>query len=141
MDDVAATPEAQATPKPFSLADYELADTAVIALKNKKGTDDLLGADGEPVTVEIYSPGSEQGVKALRKQARNVQMRTMRTLRGEIDKGDAALAEQEQAEKLAAITKGFSANFPAAAIAVYSNPKLSWISQQVQEEFGKTSNF
>lgn len=129
------------TAKPFSLTDYELVDTGVLTLKNKAGTDDLLGADGLPVTVEIYSPGSEQGVKALRKQGRNGQMRTMRTLRGEIEKDDAINAEREQAEKLAAVTKAFSANFPAAPLEVYSNPKLWWISQQVQEFFGKTSNF
>lgn len=126
--------------KPFSLADLEIADTAVLTLKDKHLTDDLI-VDGQPVTVTVYSTGSEQGVKATRKQSKLIQMRMARTLRGEIDNKDAENAEREQAEKLAAFTAGFSANFPFQPLAVYSNPKLGYITRQVAEFIAKDGNF
>lgn len=125
----------------FDLSQYELADTFVYTLKNARGDDDLTGTDGKPVTVEIYSPGSPQGVKALHKAARQAQMRLTRTLRGETNKEDAERADQEHAEKLAAFTKAFSSNFPVPALNVYANPRLVYISRQVSEQIDKLGNF
>lgn len=137
MDTITVKPAAQ----PFNVADYELKDSATLTLKNKAGTDDLLGNDGQPVTVEVYSTGSEPGVKARRRQSKLAQMRLARTLRGELDSKDAENADREEAEKIAGFTVGFSANFPLAPLAVYSNPKLGYITRQVAEFIAKDANF
>jgi hypothetical protein len=126
---------------PFDLSKYELEDTAVLTLKNARGDDDLLGEDEKPVTVEVYSPGSPQGVKAIHKASRLAQLRTFRGLRNESSKQDAEDADREYAEKLAAFTKSISPNFPVAPLTLYSNARLVWIAKQVDEFIGKYANF
>lgn len=125
----------------FDVAKYELEDTALLTLKNARGDDDLIGEDGvTPVTIEVYSPGSPQGVKALHKSARAAQLRMFRSMRGEFDPRDAENADREQAEKLTGFTKAIH-NFPLAPLAVYSNPRLCYINRQLEEFIGKTGNF
>ncbi len=125
----------------FDVSKYELEDTAVMTVKNARGDDDLLGEDGKAVTVTVYSPGSSQGVKALHKSARAVQMRMFKSMRGEFDANDATNADREQAEKLAAFTASISDNFPMAPLAVYSNPRLLYWNRQLEEFIGKLGNF
>lgn len=134
------TPETIA-PKAFDLSAYELADTGTMTVKDKKGADELLGNDKKPVTIELYSPGSDEGVKAQRRFNFCQQMRTTRMLRGELDKKDAVEAERELAEKLAGFTKRISDNFPVSPLNLYLNPKLGYITRQVMEYLGKESNF
>lgn len=125
----------------FDVSKYELEDTAVMTVKNARGDDDLLGSDGKPVTVSVYSPGSSQGVKALHKAARAAQMRMFRSMRNEFDPKDNENADREQAEKLAAFTASISDNFPVAPLAIYSNPKLCYWNRQLEEFIGKLGNF
>jgi hypothetical protein len=125
----------------FDVSKYELEDTAVMTMKNARGDDDLKGADGNPVTVTLYSPGSAPGVKALHKSARAAQMRMFRSMRGEFDPQDAVNVDREQAEKLATFTVSISDNFPLPALAIYSNPKLLYWNRQVEEFIGKLGNF
>lgn len=125
----------------FDVSQYELQDTKVFTVKNAQGDDDLLGADGKPVTYELYSPGSPEGVKALHKSSRAAQMRMFRSMRGEFSQDDAANADREQAEKLAAFTKSISDNFPVAPLAIYSNPRLLYWNRQTEENIGKLGNF
>ena len=125
----------------FDVSKYELADTATITVKNARGDDDMIGADGtNPVTIEIYSPGSPQGVKALHKSSRAVQLRMFRSMRGEFDPRDAENADRENAEKLAAFTRAVH-NFPVEPLALYSNPRLVYVSKQVEEAISKFGNF
>lgn len=125
----------------FDVSQYEIEDTAVMRVKNARGDDDLLGTDGKPVEVTFYSPGSEKGVKALHKSSRAAQMRMFRSMRGEFDPQDAANADREQAEKLAAFTVSISPNFPMAPLAIYSNPRLLYWNRQAEEFIGKLGNF
>lgn len=125
----------------FDVSQYELEDTGTLTLKNARGDDDLLGGDKLPVVVEIYSPGSPQGVKALHKSGRAAQLRIFRSMRGEFDPRDAENADREQVEKLVAFTKSISGNFPLAPHAVYGNPRLVYINRQVEEYIGKLGNF
>lgn len=124
----------------FDVSQYELDDTAVMTVKNARGDDDLV-VDGRPVTIEFYSPGSPQGVKALHKSSRQSQLRLMRTMRNEVSQDDAANADREQAEKLAAFTKSISDNWPQAPLAVFSNPRLCYWNRQAEEFLGKLGNF
>lgn len=131
---------------PFDLSAFEIADAATFTFKNLKGDDDLLApnpdtGEMEPVTTELYSPGSKQGVKALHKAGRQAQMRTMRMFRGEVDKDDAQKADDERAEKLAGFVKSISRNFPVAPIDLCRNPRMNWMTRQIEEWLGKDSNF
>lgn len=123
----------------FDVSQYELADTAVLTFKNKRGDDDLL-VDGKQVRATIYSPGSPQGVKALHKSSRSAQLRMFRSMRGEIDAKDAENADREHAEKLAAFTASFE-NWPLTPLDTYSNPRLVYIAKQVEEFIAKYANF
>lgn len=125
----------------FDLSQYELEDTATFTPKNARGDDDLLGEDGLPVVFEIYSPGSPTGVKATHRASTLSSKRMFRAMRNELDKNDAESADREAAQKLAEFTKSISANFPIPALALYSNPRLQYISKQVEEFIGKFANF
>lgn len=125
----------------FDLAKYELNDTATFNLKNADRTSELKGADGvNPITVEIYSPGSPEGVRALHKAGRAAQARLYKSLRGEVDEKDAEKADAEQVAKLAGFTKSIS-NWPISPVDTYRNPRLLYIKQQVEEEIAKLGNF
>lgn len=133
-------PNTSAAPA-FDVADYEIADTAILTVKNMRGDDLLIGADKvNPVTIELYSPGSPQGVKALHKSGRQAQLRTFRTIRGEFDPNDAAQAENEHVEKLVAFTRTVN-NFPMPVDAIYRNSKLGYITKQVDEFINKYASF
>lgn len=125
----------------FDVSQYELEDTATMTVKTPRGDDDLIGDDGKPVTIELYSPGSPQGVKALHKAKRSNDLRTFRAFRGEFPPNDAENAAREQAEKLAAFTKSVSPNFPVAPLAIFSNPKLCYWNSQVEEYIAQKGNF
>jgi hypothetical protein len=129
------------TPGTFDLSTYEIADSAVIHLKNVFGNDALQGNDGQPVWAEVWSPGSKEGVRALHKAGLASQARLMRTMRGELDKDDAKNADSERAAKLSGFLKRFSPNFPVDPSAVFPNPKLNFISKQIEEFIGKDANF
>lgn len=125
----------------FDVSKYELEDTAVLSLKNARGDDDLIGEDGaSPVTIEVYSPGSPQGVKALHKSGRSAQLRVFRSMRGEFDPKDAENADRESVEKLVAFTKAVN-NFPLTPSQIYGNPRLCYINRQLEEFINKLGNF
>ena len=48
--------------------------------------------------IEVYSPGSAQGLKAMHKAGRSAQARLVRTMRGDSDPKDAENAEREGAD-------------------------------------------
>ena len=125
----------------FDVSKYELDDTAVLTVKTAAGDDDLIGADGKTaVTIEVYSPGSPQGVKALHKSGRAAQMRMFRSMRGEFDKDDAVNADREQVSKLVGFTKAIN-NWPISPEATYGNPRLCYFNRQLEEFIGKLGNF
>jgi hypothetical protein len=136
------TADPATTSKPaFSVEDYELVDTNVLTLKNKRGDEDLLGSDNKPVTVEIWSPGSEIGVQALHQSGRAAAQRMARMVRGESDSKDAEKADRERTVKLTKITRKISDNFPISPANLYANAKLQYISAQVEKHFSDFGNF
>ncbi len=125
----------------FDLSKYELEDTSILTVQNAKGDDDLIGADGtNPVTIELYGGGSRQMVKALHKAGNAAQMRIQQLVRGKVDKNAAEKADAEMVEKLVACTKVIN-NFPVAPADLYANPKLGYITKQVQKFLDDDGNF
>ena len=127
----------------FDIAAFEVADTATFELENQKG--EPLLYQGCPVTVELYGPGSAQYARAQAKINAASQARAMAVLRGKQGKdGEADMAESRKlsAERLAACTKALH-NFPVPGgpLAVYSNPKLGYITNQVAKLIDDWANF
>lgn len=125
----------------FDVSAFELRDTAVLEVQNVQRTGDLM-YNGKPVRITVYSPGSKEGVRALHKAALASQLTVRATFTGKIDKDGPKQADENRAAKLVSITAGIE-NFPikGGAAAIYSNPKLVDISDQVEEFFGNKSNF
>lgn len=127
--------------KAFSIADLEIDDTAILTVRNVSRDGDLIGVDGvNPVTIELYSSGSAQAVKALRKAGVQMQKRLRDTIQNRIDAKDAERAERENVDKLTALTKRIN-NLPLDAEQLYSNPKLGFITKQVEAFIADDANF
>ena len=124
----------------FSLADFEVSETAYF---------DVLGVDqepllyrGQPVRISVHGPGSAAYVRAEGRAAQASQARALAALRGKAGKQDLEEQRQQQAEKLAAVTVGIE-NFPipGGALALYANPKLGYITNQVARFLEDWANF
>jgi hypothetical protein len=126
--------------KDFDLSQFETTDTATLTVMNPKG-DELL-VNGEPVTITLYGPGSKQFVNAKYKLDNANQARSIAMLRGKTAKNAAEEIRQQQAEFYASITVSLD-NFPidGGALALYMNPKLSYITDQVEKFISDTENF
>jgi hypothetical protein len=125
----------------FNLADFEAADTAVLDVQNKKDDGPLL-VNGQPVQIVLHSPGSSDYIRAEAKANQAAQARTFAALRGKAVKIDAEEDRRKNAEKLAACTVELR-NFPVegGALAVYNNPKLGYITAQVERFLSDWGNF
>ncbi len=124
--------------KDFDLSQFETVDTAILTVQNPKG-DDLL-VDGKPVLINLYGPGSKQFVNAKYKLDNAVQTRSIALLRGKGSKNAAEETRQQQAEFYAAVTASID-NFPVNPLDLYLNPKLNYITDQVEKFLGDTENF
>lgn len=125
----------------FDPKQYELEDVGVLEVLDATGADNMLGEDGKPVTIRVYGPGSKQGVKAMHLSGKQTQLRMTGLLRGKVSRNAAEEADQERVEKLVMITESISGNFPIPVAEVYANPKLCYISDQVDAFFNEKSNF
>jgi len=126
--------------KDFDISQFETVDYATLTVQNPKG-DDLV-VDGKPVLINLYGPGSKQFVNAKYKLDNAVQTRSIAMLRGKASKNAAEETRQQQAEFYAAVTVSIE-NFPidGGALALYSNPKLNYITDQVEKFLSDTENF
>lgn len=125
----------------FDITQFELVDTAILTVQNAKGDDDLIGADRvNPVTIELYGSGSKQMVAALHKAGQKATARMRSLMNGRVNKREAEIAEEENVEKLVALTKAIT-NLPISPEALYSNPKLGYITRQVQAFINADANF
>lgn len=125
----------------FDLSKYELEDTSVLIVQNASNDGDLIGADGvNPVKITLYGSGTEQAVAAGHKAQNAMTARMKEGLRGKITKNDSQLSDVEQAQRLAACTASIE-NFPVDPLALYKNPKLGYIRNQVMRWQGEDANF
>lgn len=125
----------------FNLADFEASDTAVLDVQNKKDDGPLL-VNGQPVQIVLHSPGSAEYIRAEAKANQAAQARTFAALRGKPVKETPEEARQKNADKLAACTVELR-NFPidGGALALYNNPKLGYITAQVEKFLSDWGNF
>ena len=125
----------------FSLAEFEAEDTATLDVQNKKDDGPLL-VNGQPVQIVLFGPGSAEFVRAEAKANQAAQARTFAALRGKPMKETPEEARQKNAEKLAACTHHL-VNFPieGGALALYNNPKLGYITAQVEKFLSDWGNF
>ncbi len=132
-------PAAAAAIAAFNLADFEARDTAILEVQNIKGDGPLL-VGGQPVRIEVRSPGTREALNAQHKNEAAATARTFAGMRGKSVKETAETKLTERAEKMAAITATIE-NFPVPALELYSNPKLGWITEQVATFHGDWANF
>jgi hypothetical protein len=133
-----ATPGAPSAP---DLSQYQLQEVGICTLKNARGDDDLRGIDREPVTAEIFSPGSAQGRKADHKFNRPQQLRMFRMARGEVVSSDQVDSEREVKQRRIDVLKSFSPNFPFSPEQVFGDPLLYYIGAQIDAFYAKAGNF
>lgn len=124
----------------FDLSAFEAAETAVLEVLNQK--EEPLLFNGQPVTIELYGPGSAQYARAQAKVDTASQTRAFAAIRGKVTKDAAEETRKLNAEKFAACTKTII-NFPVpgGALALYSNPKLGYITNQVGKFVEDWANF
>jgi hypothetical protein len=125
----------------FDLSAFEAAETAILEVKDITGEGPLL-FNGEPVTIEVFGPGSEQAVKADAEIARANQARMFAAVRGKEPKDAAGEARAGQIRKLVACTKAIN-NFPipGGAKALFENPRLGYIAEQFAAFQAAWANF
>jgi len=131
--------QAHAVAVQFKLADFEACDTAILEVENKKGDGPLL-FNGQPVRIEVRSPGTREAMNAQHEIDTANTTKTFAAMRGKTSKETVADKIAQGAKKLAAITAGIE-NFPVSAKELYENPKLGYISEQVSKFHSDWGNF
>jgi hypothetical protein len=130
----------------FDITKVATSDTSLLHLRGPE--DELLfDADKNPVQVELYGPGSRPYVQAQTKRANRSVQRLQKKGKFEMSSDEQIT---EQAEFLTAITARFiNLSYPPAgdaqgsdlAKAVYSDPKIGFIAEQVSKHAGEWGNF
>lgn len=126
-----------------AVADFSaffLEETARLELELPTGEPMLHG--GKPVAVNLYGPATKQFVKArtaMEKDASNNIMRAMGNARNKKTDDDNA---ESDAKYLVAVTADFE-NFPypGGADAIYREPRLKYIANQVRAHLNDLGNF
>ena len=125
--------------KPFDIAAYESSDIATLQVTDAKGGP-LIGPDGEQVAIRLFGPGSQQYLKAQSRLDSAASERAMESLRGKPVSDSEDEMRQRVAEKYAACTAGID-HFPVEPLALYTNPRLGYITEQVGRFLGNWANF
>jgi hypothetical protein len=139
MIDQFNTTPAVSAPVVFNLADFEAIDTAWLEVQNKKEDGPLL-FNGQPVRIEVRSPGTREAMHIQHKQEAAVNARTFAAMRGKPVKETVDGKMSEKAEKLAAVTVRIE-NFPVSPQELYLNSRLGYIAKQVAEFHADWANF
>lgn len=124
---------------------FAVEPTARLHLRD--AADELMYADGDqaqPITVQLYGPGSKQYAKAQAAQHNRMMDKLKR--KGKTDQSAEQIAA-EKAEFLADCTAGFehleydALTGDALARAVYADTSIGFIADQVAKHLGDWSNF
>jgi hypothetical protein len=127
----------------FEITSIAAKDTFTVELMNAND-EPLFDADGKPISVTVYGPGSKHHQRA---QARRTQLMLDRMAKKGKMKLTAEEQQKEQAEFLAACTVSFNgfayngATTPEAIVAAYSDTSIGFIADQVAKALGDWANF
>jgi hypothetical protein len=124
---------------PFNVADFEAVDTAWLDVQNKKDDGPLL-VNGAPVRIEVRSPATKEAMSAQHRIDTATTAKTFAAMRGKGSKDTVEGNIAQRAEKLTAVTTQIE-NFPVSALDLYGNPKLAFITAQVEKFHGDWANF
>jgi hypothetical protein len=131
----------------LDITTLELADTATMPVCNVLG-EVQKDADGNELSITLYGPGTKQQQQCRHLAEERSAMRAMERVQ-EKGTGRPSLEEKlsERAEFLADCTVSFnyfgygSLTGRAAFLALYSNPKLSYITDSADQFLAKRANF
>jgi hypothetical protein len=127
----------------FEITQLAAADTFTLELLQPNGNP-LVGADGAPLSVTIYGPGSKAYQKA--KAARSARLGVLLKPKHKMTLTDAE-NYQENAEFMAECTVSFNgwgykgANDQAAMVAAYSDHSIDFITEQISRAIVNWENF
>lgn len=121
----------------FDLSQFELKETSTLDVELPNG--DPMLVDGKQVQIELYGKGSKEYTSAKHKLDRAVQEKSFAMLRGKVNKNPEE-NDKIKNEFLVAVTKEIH-NLPVTAIEIYGNPKLCYITEQVEKHLDETANF
>jgi hypothetical protein len=122
----------------FDIAQYELKDTATVEVELPNGSPMLV--DGKQVTITVYGGGSKEYLNAKYKMENANQAKLGAVIRGKVAKNAAEENTKEQAKFLASCTAEVK-NIPLTPLEIYSNPKLAYVTEQVNKFLGDDENF
>lgn len=124
----------------FNLAAFENADNASFTVVDQSG--DELVYNGQPVRITMHAAGSQVQVGAERKKLRAAKAALYAGMAGRISKNAEEEEFKREADYLASCTISVD-NFPipGGALAIYSNPKLGYITKQAQKYLADDANF
>ena len=122
----------------FDISQFELKDTATLDVELPNGSPMLV--DGKQVSITLYGGGSKEYLAAKHKMENASQLKLSALVRGKTTKNAAEENTKEQAKFLASCTAEIK-NLPLTPLEVYSNPKLSYITEQVNKFLGDDENF
>ena len=127
--------------KAEDFSDYFLADTSAIDIDLPDGNPMLYPkVDGQQVRVHVYGPSTRQYQQAEEARTREATKRVVQAMN---TKGKKEAEDKDVDIKfLVAVTQSIeSFPYPGGAEAIYREPKLKYISEQVMRHVGDTSNF
>lgn len=123
---------------------FAVEETCVLELRDAADVP-MVGEDGKPMMVTLYSPGSKSYARAQAAQQNRMIDKLKRKGKADQSAEDKA---REQAEFLAGCTKEFSANIEYDGLqgealykAVYADTSIGFIAEQVGKHLGEWSNF
>lgn len=124
----------------FDIAAFEAADTSLLNVLDIRG--DPLFVDGNVVTIELYGPGSNEYAKAQARLNDILTSRSFMAMRGKPVRETMEESRAPLVDKYVACTKALN-NFPieGGARALYENPKLTYITDQVARFIEDWANF
>lgn len=127
----------------FEITSLSAKDTFIHPLVNAND-EPLLDADGKPLSVTVYGPGSKPYQKANAERTQRMMKRLQRKGKLEMSAEDQA---RENASFLAACTVSFNgwaykgAGDASAFEAAYADPSIGFIADQVSKAIGDWANF
>lgn len=125
----------------FDATQYELLDFATMTVLDASRTQPMM-YNGQPVTIDVWGPGSAEGVKQQHNENRTTALRTQAMFRGKQTMPSGAEQDRDRVVKGVAITKSVN-NFPyeGGPTAIYRNPRFVYILNQLIDFYNDTSNF